>query len=50
MKLSVIYQASVPASASLYRLRNEEGRELDWANAFLDAQRLRQLSLPSLRA
>jgi site-specific recombinase XerD len=50
MKLSVIYQASVPASASPYRLRNEEGRELDWANAFLDAQRLRQLSLPSLRA
>jgi site-specific recombinase XerD len=50
MKLSVIYQASVPASASPYRLRNEEGRELDWANAFLDAQRLRQLSLRSLRA
>ena len=50
MKLSVIYQASVPASASPYRLRDEEGRELDWANAFLDAQRLRQLSLRSLRA
>ena len=38
------------ASASPYRLRNENGRELDWANAFLDAQRLRQLSLRSLRA
>ena len=50
MKLSVIYQPSLPASASPYRLRDEEGRELDWANAFLDAQRLRQLSLRSLRA
>ncbi len=50
MKLSVIYQPSAPASASPYRLRDEEGRELDWANAFLDAQRLRQLSLRSLRA
>jgi integrase/recombinase XerD len=50
MKLSVIYQPSVPASASPYRLRDENGRELDWANVFLDAQRLRQLSLHSLRA
>ena len=50
MKLSVIYQPSMPASASPHRLRDEEGRELDWANAFLDAQRLRQLSLLSLRA
>ena len=50
MKLSVVYQPSVPASASLYRLRDAKGRELDWANAFLDAQRLRQLSLRSLRA
>ena len=50
MKISVIYQPSTPASASPYRLRDEEGRELDWANQFLDAQRLRQLSLRSLRA
>ena len=49
MKLSVIYQPSVPASASPYRLRDEDGRELEWANAFLDAQRLRQLSLRSVR-
>jgi integrase/recombinase XerD len=40
----------VPASASPSRLRDENGRELDWANVFLDAQRLRQLSLHSLRA
>jgi integrase/recombinase XerD len=50
MKISLSYQPSVPASASPYRLRDENGRELDWANAFLDAQRLRQLSLRSLRA
>ena len=50
MKLSVVYQPSVPASASPYRLHDENGRPLDWANAFLDAQRIRQLSLRSLRA
>jgi site-specific recombinase XerD len=50
MKISVSYQPSVPASASPYRLCNENGLELDWANAFLDGQRLRQLSLRSLRA
>jgi integrase/recombinase XerD len=38
------------ASASPYRLLNEQDRELAWANDFLDAQRLRQLSLRSLRA
>lgn len=31
-------------------MRDEAGREIDWANAFLDAQRLRQISLRSLRA
>jgi len=50
MKLSVAYQPSVPASASPYRLLDEEGHKLDWANTFLDAQRIRQLSLRSLRA
>jgi len=49
MKISVVYEPFVQASASPYRLRDEDGRELDWANAFLDAQRLRQLSLRSLR-
>ena len=29
---------------------DEQGKELAWANAFLDAQRIRQLSLRSLRA
>jgi hypothetical protein len=49
MKLSVVYQPSLPASTSPYRLRDEEGGELDWTNAFLDAQCLRQLSPRSLR-
>jgi integrase/recombinase XerD len=49
MKLSVIYQSAVPASASPHRVRDETGREIEWANAFLDGQRLRQLSPRSLR-
>jgi integrase len=31
-------------------LLDEQGQEVAWANAFLDAQRIRQLSLRSLRA
>jgi integrase/recombinase XerD len=50
MKLSVSFQPSLPASASPYRLLEEGGREIAWANAFLDAQRIRQLSLRSLRS
>jgi integrase/recombinase XerD len=49
MKLSVVYQSAAPASASPYRVCDNQGGELDWANAFLDSQRLRQLSLRSLR-
>ena len=50
MKLLVDYRPSVPASASPYRLLDEQGQEVVWANVFLDAQRVRQLSLRSLRA
>lgn len=50
MKISVVYLHSAPASASPYRLLNEQRQEITWANAFLDAQRIRQLSLRSLRA
>jgi site-specific recombinase XerD len=49
MNLSVVYQPAVPASSSPYRVRDKEGQELNWANAFLDAQRLRQLSPRSVR-
>jgi integrase/recombinase XerD len=47
--ISVVYKPSVPASASPYRLLDEQGG-IAWANSFLDAQRIRQLSLRSLRA
>lgn len=50
MSLSLVHQLSVPASASPHRLVDAQGREMVWANAFLDAQRVRQLSLRSLRA
>jgi hypothetical protein len=50
MSLSVVYRSSLPASASPYRLLDAQGHEITWANAFLDAQRLCQLSLRSLRA
>ncbi len=49
MKLSVLYKPSLPASASPYRLLDEQD-EVAWANSFLDAQRVRQLSVRSLRA
>jgi site-specific recombinase XerD len=50
MKLKLVERLSVPPSASPYRLLDERGQELAWANDFLDAQRLRQLSLRSVRA
>jgi integrase/recombinase XerD len=49
VKLFVVYKPSVPASASPYRLLDEQG-EIPWANSFLDAQRIRQISVCSLRA
>jgi len=49
MKFSVIYQPVVPASASPHRVCDEKGEEVEWANSFLDGQRLRQLSPRSLR-
>ena len=50
MKCSLLECPSVLASACPYRLLDERGKEIAWANAFLDAQRIRQLSLRSLRA
>src|SRR6266550_564179 len=50
MTFQLILRNSALPSASPYRLLDGQGRELAWANAFLDAQRLRQLSLRSLRA
>lgn len=50
MRLSLIYRSSAPASASPYRLLDACGHEVAWANTFLDAQHIRQLSPRSLRA
>ena len=50
MSLRVVVKNSLPASVSPYRLLDDRGREVTWVNQFLDAQRLRQLSLRSLRA
>jgi integrase/recombinase XerD len=50
MKLTLVYHPAAPASASPYRLLHALGHPIGWANDFLDAQRIRQLSLRSLRA
>jgi len=50
MKLRVAYQPAERASASPYRLVDGHRGEIAWANSFLDAQHLRQLSLRSLRS
>jgi hypothetical protein len=49
MNLRLLVHNSLPASASPYRLVDDCGREVTWVNQFLDAQKLRQLSLRSLR-
>jgi site-specific recombinase XerD len=49
-KISLHYRPSVAASVCPYRVLDQQGQELAWANAFLDAQRVRQLSPRSLRA
>jgi site-specific recombinase XerD len=50
MKPTLVYRPFVPPSACPYRLLDAQGHEIAWANAFLDAQRIRQLSPRSLRA
>jgi site-specific recombinase XerD len=50
MSVRLLLNNSVPASTSPYRLVDERNREIAWANEFLDAQKLRQLSVRSLRA
>jgi len=50
MSLQIIFETSLPQSASPYRLVEDQNHEVDWANEFLDAQKMRGLSLCSLRA
>ena len=47
MKLALVV---LPAAACSYRLLDDADHEIAWANDFLDAQHLRQLSPRSLRA
>ena len=48
--LRLAYRDSARASVCAYRVLDAAGRELRWANAFLDFQHLRGLSPRSLRA
>jgi site-specific recombinase XerD len=50
MGLKVLFQTSPSQSESPYRLLDDLGHGLDWANDFLDAQHMRGLSPCSLRA
>ncbi|MEK7751534.1 MAG: tyrosine-type recombinase/integrase [Acidobacteriota bacterium] len=50
MKLALVPQPATQAGTCPYRLLDEAGHEIAWANDFLDAQHLRQLSPRSLRA
>ena len=49
MSVRLLVHNFLPASASPYRLVDDRGCEVTWVNQFLDAQKLRQLSLRSLR-
>src|SRR5437868_5891987 len=49
MNISLVHQPFAAAGASPYRLLDSQGQEVAWANAFLDAQHVRQLSPRSLR-
>lgn len=50
MKFRLQHMPELPASASPYRLLDEEGHEIEWANRFLDIQRVRGLQRLTLRA
>jgi site-specific recombinase XerD len=50
MKLILAHRRLTQAGVCPYRLLDEQGHEITWANDFLDAQHLRQLSPRSLRA
>lgn len=48
--IRLIYREPSRGSASPYRLVDEQGRDLDWVNEFLDLQHIRGLSPRSVRA
>jgi integrase/recombinase XerD len=50
MKFHTEHRDDVAGSCSPFRVVNEQGRELEWVNRFLDMQRVRGLQPLSLRA
>lgn len=50
MKLILAHRLTAQAGVCPYRVIDEQGHETAWANDFLDAQHMRQLSPRSLRA
>ena len=50
MTFRTIYRAGLPASSSPFRVVDEQERELEWSNRFLDMQCVRGLAPPTLRA
>ena len=50
MSFGAFFDPFAPPSQSPYRVWQDREKEVGWANEFLDAQRLRGLSLRSLRA
>lgn len=50
MTFQAVHRSDLPASQSPVRLADEQGRELEWANRFLDAQCVRGLQPLSLRS
>ncbi len=49
MTFRLLCLSEAPQSASPFRLADENGREIEWANRFLDMQRVRGLQLLTLR-
>src|SRR5580692_3521449 len=49
MTFRTIYRSGLPASQSPFRVVDEQQRELEWLNGFLDAQCIRGRMLLSLR-
>jgi site-specific recombinase XerD len=50
MTFHAIHRDDLPTSSSPVRLVDEQGREIEWANRFLDVQRVRGLQLLSLQS
>jgi hypothetical protein len=42
MSVSLIHKPALPLSSSPYRLVDDTGQDITWANTFLDAQQIRE--------